>query len=77
VVATGSRVESQRLLTCTDCGGKGWQGQRAPVATSGPMAPAPAQEENGTPPVPMSDEVRKATETLRATGFTLIPPVGA
>jgi hypothetical protein len=77
VVETGSRVESQRLLTCTDCGGKGWQGQRAPVATSGPMAPAPMPDANGqAEPVPQGPEPPEAAK-LRALGYTLIQPVGA
>jgi hypothetical protein len=77
VVETGSRVESQRLLACTDCGGKGWQGQRAPVATSGPMAPAPMPDANGqAEPVPQGPEPPEAAK-LRALGYTLIQPVGA
>jgi hypothetical protein len=77
VVETGSRVESQRLLTCTDCGGKGWQGQRAPVATSGPMAVQPLPDANGQSEVtPQGPEPPEAAK-LRAMGYTLIQPVGA
>lgn len=76
-VETGSRVQGQSLLACTDCGGKGWQGVRAPVASSGPMAPAPMPESNGqgeaTPQGPETPEAAK----LRALGYTIIPPVGA
>jgi hypothetical protein len=73
VVETGSRVESQRLLTCTDCGGKGWQGQRAPVATSGPMAPAPMPDANGqAEPVPQGPEPPEAAK-LRALGYLVAP----
>jgi hypothetical protein len=77
VVETGSRVESQRLLACTDCGGKGWQGQRAPIPTSGPMAVQPLPDANGQSEVtPQGPEPPEAAK-LRALGFTLIPPVGA
>jgi hypothetical protein len=77
VVETGSRVESQRLLPCTDCGGKGWQGQRAPIPTSGPMAVQPLPDANGQSEVtPQGPEPPEAAK-LRAMGYTLIQPVGA
>jgi hypothetical protein len=77
VVETGSHVESQERLPCTDCGGKGWQGTRAPVAVTGPMAPAPAPEANGdAKPTPVGPEPPEAAK-LRAMGYTLIQPVGA
>lgn len=76
-VETGSKVQGQVTLVCTDCGGKGWQGARAPVATSGPMAPTPAPEANGqATPTPAGPEPPEAAK-LRALGYTLIQPVGA
>jgi len=75
MVATGSKVQGQEQLVCTDCGGKGWQGQRAPIPTSGPMAVQPLPDANGqsevTPQGPEPPEVAK----LRAMGWTPIPPV--
>ncbi len=77
VVETGSRVEGQERLACTDCGGKGWQGTRAPVAVTGPMAPQPVPESNG-PAQKFSIEAEPPeAAALRAQGYTLIPPVGA
>jgi hypothetical protein len=52
---------------------KGWQGQRAPVATSGPMAPAPMSDANGqAEPVPQGPEPPEAAK-LRALGYLVAP----
>ncbi len=77
VVETGSRVEDQKLLVCTDCGGKGWQGARPAVAASGPMAAQPPPDVNGqAEPTRQGPEPPEAAK-LRALGYTLIQPVGA
>jgi hypothetical protein len=76
-VKTGSKVQSQTTLVCTDCGGKGWQGARPAVATSGPMAAVVTPEQNGADtPKPQGPEPPEAAK-LRALGYTLIQPVGA
>ena len=77
MVATGSKVQGQEQLVCTDCGGKGWQGTRAPIVTSGPMAVQPLPDANGQSEVtPQGPEPPEAAK-LRAMGYTLIQPVGA
>jgi hypothetical protein len=76
-VKTGSKVQSQTTLPCTDCGGKGWQGARPAVATSGPMAAQPLPDANGREdrPAPIIDPPDVAE--LKRRGYTVIDPVGA
>jgi hypothetical protein len=76
-VKTGSKVQSQTTLVCTDCGGKGWQGQRPAVASTGPMAASPLPDVNGREdrPAPTIDPPDVAE--LKRRGYTVIDPVGA
>lgn len=54
VVATGSKVEGQEALPCTNCKGMGWVGERARAAAPPPPPPAPPAPTNegasSTPP---------------------------
>jgi hypothetical protein len=76
-VKTGSKVQSQTTLVCTDCGGKGWQGQRPAVAATGPMSAPPLPDANGqrenAPPTIDPPDVAE----LKRRGYTVIDPVGA
>jgi len=76
VVSTGSKVDGQAQLVCTDCGGKGWQGVRPAVATSGPMAAQPLPDANGQNEVTLQGPEPPEAAKLRALGYTLIQPVG-
>jgi hypothetical protein len=76
MVATGSKVEGQAQLVCTDCGGKGWQGQRAP--TVAPIIPAPLPEGNGgqTGPLAPAPVDPPDVAALKAKGYVIIAPAG-
>jgi hypothetical protein len=74
IVESGSRVEGQRELACTECGGRGWLGQRAGLAltTADQFAPTPA---NGAPsPVPASAGDPPDVAALKARGYMVIDP---
>lgn len=72
-VATGSKVQGQRALPCTSCGGKGWRGPReqaAPQLT--PVSPSGAPS-NGPPgDVPLDPDREATRAAAQAAGFMVI-----
>ena len=75
VVATGSKVQGQEALTCLNCGGRGWMGDRAPSAGLAPPLSPMSEPDNGAPEiVPQSQEVADAAAAARAAGLIVIDP---
>lgn len=75
MVATGSKVNGQDALTCLNCGGKGWMGDRAPetrvaLTPVAPIVPANGEHE----PTPQSPEVAEAIRIAKAAGAIVIEP---
>ena len=75
VVDTDSHVAGQAELPCTDCGGKGWVGDRAPVAVSVTSVTHAAPATNGPSTPNVSTEEWAEIERLRAKGIVVyVPP---
>ena len=75
VVATGSKVQGQEALTCMNCQGRGWMGDRAaPIAPVVPAPPNGETEPATVQPVPQSPEVAEAIRVAKAAGVIVIEP---
>jgi hypothetical protein len=73
-VESGSRVQGQTELACTECGGKGWLGQRAGLATLPLGVPLPVG--NGLQDVTVSEAGGDSPEVaaLKAQGYIVLDP---
>jgi hypothetical protein len=76
MVASGSRVDNQAELVCTECKGAGWVGPRAEGAKLAAVRQATPVETNGGETAQAPGFEPPEAAKLRAQGYTLIPPVG-
>jgi len=73
LVATGSKVAGQDALTCMNCGGKGWMGDRAATSVAAPVTVTMTEQDNGAPaPAPLSPDAQAAKAAAEAAGFIVI-----
>lgn len=75
VVATGSKVQGQEALTCMNCNGRGWMGDRATGPVAAPPLSPMSEPANGAPEVvPHTPEVAEAIRIAKAAGAIVIEP---